>query len=84
MLGLIICGFLAHMWGAYAIPVELSIVCRVSSVSTITTRNNYDIKSILGANVHHVPGLCLEVIGGPPTLHCISLKLWLKIHIFMF
>ena len=38
--------FLAH-WGAYAIPVALSvvrrsssIVRRVSSVSTITTRNN--------------------------------------------
>ena len=46
--------FLAHLWGAYAIPVALSGVCppsfvvrrsssvvrRVSSVSTITTRNN--------------------------------------------
>ena len=29
--------FLAHLWGAYAIPLALSIVRRVSSVSTITT-----------------------------------------------
>ena len=41
------CSFFAHLWGAYAIPVassvvcrSLSVVCRVSSVSTITTRNN--------------------------------------------
>ena len=32
--------FLANLWGAYAIPVVLSGVRRVSSVSTITTRNN--------------------------------------------
>ena len=39
--------FLAHLWGAYAIPLALSVVghqssgvCCVSSVSTITTRNN--------------------------------------------
>ena len=39
--------FLAHLWGAYAIPVALSVVRRessvvrrVSSISTITTRNN--------------------------------------------
>ena len=39
--------FLAHLWGDYAIPLALSvfrrpssIVRRVSSVSTITTRNN--------------------------------------------
>ena len=38
---------LAHLWGAYAIPVALSgvrrpasVVRHVSSVSTITTRNN--------------------------------------------
>ena len=32
---------LAHQWGAYAITVALmSVVRRVSSVSTITTRNN--------------------------------------------
>ena len=58
------CYFLAHLWGAYAIPVALSVVRRVSSVSTITTRNNEDIKSIFGANVYHVPGLCLLGIGG--------------------
>ena len=32
--------FLAHLWGAYAIPLALSGVRCVSSVSTITTRNN--------------------------------------------
>ena len=32
--------FLAHLWGAYAIPMALSVVRRVSSLSTITTRNN--------------------------------------------
>ena len=32
--------FLAHLWGAYAIPLVLLVVRHVSSVSTITTRNN--------------------------------------------
>ena len=73
--------FKAHLWGAYAIPVALSGVCRVSSVSTITTRNNKDIKSIFGADVHHVPGLCLLGIGGAPTS---DIKLWLKNQIFIF
>ena len=56
---------LADLWGACAIPLALVIhypslvVCCVSSVSIITTRNNKDIKSIFGANVLHVPGLCL-------------------------
>ena len=45
-----------------------SVVRRVSSVSTITTRNNKDIKSIFGADVHHVPGLCLLGIGGAPYI----------------
>ena len=31
---------IAHLWGAYAISLALSVVRRVSSVSTITTRNN--------------------------------------------
>ena len=31
---------LAHLWGAYAIPLALSVVRRESSVSTITTRYN--------------------------------------------
>ena len=48
------------------VPVTLSVVRRVSSVSTMTTRNNKDIKSIFGADVHHVPGLCLLGIGGAP------------------
>ena len=56
--------FLAHLWGAYDIPLASSVVCRVSSVSTITTRNNEAIKSILSENVYHVPGLCLLGIGG--------------------
>ena len=60
--------FLAHLWGAYAIPVVLSGVRHVSSVSTITTRNNKDIKPIFGVNVHHVPGLCLLGIGGAPYI----------------
>ena len=45
-----------------------SVVLCVLSVSTITTRNNYDIKSIFGANVYHVPRLCLLDIGSAPTL----------------
>ena len=32
--------FLAHLWRAYAIPVASSVVHHVSSMSTITTRNN--------------------------------------------
>ena len=59
---------LAHLWGAYAIPLALSVVRRVSSVSTITTRNNEAIKSIFSANVYHVPGLCLLGIGGAPYI----------------
>ena len=47
--------FLAHLWGADAIPLVLSIICRVLSVSTITTRNNEAIKSIFSANIYHVP-----------------------------
>ena len=56
------------MWGADAIPLALPFVRRVSSVSTITTRNNEAIKSIFGTNVHHVPGLCLLGIGGAPYI----------------
>ena len=44
----------------------------MSSVSNITTRNNEAIKSIFGTNVHHVPGLCMLVIGDSPY---ISLKI---------
>ena len=46
----------------------LSVVRHVSSVSTITTRNNQVIKSIFGAIVHHVPGLCLLGIRGAPFI----------------
>ena len=73
--------FLAHLWGAYAISLALSIVRRVSSVSTITTRNNEAIKSIFSANVYHVSGLCLLGIGGAPKS---VIKLWLENHIFTF
>ena len=45
-----------------------SVVRRVSSVSTITTRNNKVIKSMFCAIVHHVPGLCLLGIGGAPYI----------------
>ena len=38
-----------------------------SSLSTIT-RIKFDIKSILGTNVYHVPRLCLLDIGGAPVL----------------
>ena len=34
------CGLLAHLWGAYVIPMALSVIFHVLSVSTITTRNN--------------------------------------------
>ena len=61
--------------------MALSGVGRLSSVSTITTRNNLDIKSIFGANVHYVPGLCLLGIVPPPTL---VIKLWLKNQIITF
>ena len=56
---------LAHLWGAYAIPLALSVIHRLSFVivSTLTTRNNEAIKSIFSANVYHVPGLCLLGIG---------------------
>ena len=57
---------------AYSWHCSLSVVRYVSSVSTITTRNNKAIKSIFGANVfkhvHHVPGLCLLCIGGAPYI----------------
>ena len=58
-----------------------SIVLHVSSVSTITTRNNEAIISIFSANVYLVPGLCLLGIGGTPTS---VIKLWLENHIFTF
>ena len=58
-----------------------SVIRHVLSVSTITTRNNKDIKSVFGANVHHVPGLCLLGMVVPPTL---VIKLWLKNQIFTF
>ena len=49
--------------------LALSIICRVSSVSTVTTRNNEAIiKSIFSANVYHVPELCRLGIGGAPYI----------------
>ena len=54
-------GSLCHTPGVVSYPS--SIVCHVSSVSTIglTTRNNEAIKSIFSANVYYVSGLCLLV-----------------------
>ena len=52
-------GSLCHTPGVVSRPS--SIVRHVSSVATITTRNNEAIKSIFSANVYHVSGLCLLV-----------------------
>ena len=64
--------------------MALSGVRRVSSVSTITTRNNSDIKSIFGANVYHVPGLCLLGIGGAPYISHKIMAQKPNFHIFDF
>ena len=76
------------MWGALAMTRALfvahcpsSVIHRVLSVSTITTRNNEAIKSIFSAKIYHIPGLCLLSIGGAPY---ITHKLWLEKHIFTF
>ena len=59
-------GSLCHTLG---VVCHLSSVVRhVSSLSTLTTRNKKDIKSIFGANVYHVPGLRLLGIGGAPYI----------------
>ena len=85
------CLVLANLWEAYAIPLALSvvhrpsfIVCGVSSVSTITTRNNEAIKSIFSANVHHVPGLCLLGMGGTPYISHKIMARKQYFHIFDF
>ena len=57
---------------------------RVSSVSTVTTRNNKDIKSIFGADVHHVPGLCLLDIGGAAYISHKIMAQKPNFHIFDF
>ena len=68
---------LAYLWGANGIPWRCpssigchpsSVIHFVSSVSTITTKNNQDIKSIFSANVYHVPVLPLPGIGGTPYI----------------
>ena len=61
-----------------------SFVRRVSSVSTITTTNNEAIKSILSANVYHVPGLCLLGIGGAPYIRHKIMARKAYFHIFDF
>ena len=73
-------GSLCHTPGVDRRPSYL--IRRTSSVSTITTRNKKDVKSIFGANVQHVPGLCLLGIGAPPPT--LVIKLWLKNQIFTF
>ena len=82
-------GSLCHTRGVVRRPASVVrrpsfVVRRVSSVSTITTRNNQDIKSKFGTNVHHVLGLCLLGIGGA---HYISHKIMAQksnFHIFNF
>ena len=81
----IISHYISSVVGAYAIPLAcLSSV--VLSVYTITTSNNWDIRSIFSANVYHVPGLCLPGIGG--TLYIshkiIARKLYFHIKYFDF
>ena len=70
--------FFAHLWGAYAIPVALSTI---TTITTITTRN---IKSIFGANVRHVPRLCLLGIGGAPYISHKIIAQKPNFHIFDF
>ena len=53
----------------------------VSPLSTITTRNNQDIKSIFGANVHNFLGLYLLGIGGA---HYIRYKIMAQTYISPF
>ena len=43
-----------------------SVGRRTSCVICIHHNYQKDIKSIFSANVHHVPGLCLQGIGGAP------------------
>ena len=66
------------VWG------QSSFVHHVSSVSTITTKNNKDIKPIFGADVHHVPGLCLLGIGGAPYISHKIMAQKPNFHIFDF
>ena len=61
-----------------------SVVRRVLSLSTITTRNNKDFKSIFGTNVHHVPVLCLLGIGGAPEISHKIMAQKPNFHIFDF
>ena len=75
-------GSLCHTRGVARRPSF--VVRRVSSVSTITTRNNSDIKSIFGANVQHVPGLCLLGIGGAPYISHKIMAQKPNFHIFDF
>ena len=75
-------GSLCHTRGVVRRPS--SVVCRVSSVCTITTRNNKDIKSIFGADVHHVSGLCLLGIGGSPYINHKIMAQKPNFHIFNF
>ena len=59
--------FVAHLWEAYAIPLALSVIHRPSSVMCCQCRPYLpDIRFVFGANVYHVPGLCLLGIGCAP------------------
>ena len=55
-----VCIYSAHLWGASAIPLALSIICCTSCVVCV----HHSYQKIFSANVHHVPGLCLLGIGG--------------------
>ena len=66
--------FLAHLWGAYAIPVALSVV-RCPS---------YVVCRLFGADAHHVPGLCLLGIGAAPYISHKIMAQKPNFHIFDF
>ena len=55
-----------------------------ASVVCLTTRNNKDIKSIFGADVHHVPELSLLGIGGAPYISHKIMAQKSNFHIFDF
>ena len=68
---------LAHLWGAYAIPMALSVIrCTSYFVCRLCPPQLSEIRHKI-----HVPGLCLLDIGGAPAL---AIKLWLKPYFRIF
>ena len=61
--------------------VQCSFWLNCVELMHVPTRNNKDIKSIFGADIHHVPGLRLLGIGGTPY---ISHKIMAQKQIFIF